>query len=153
MQVRDPAVGTPAVAITCLENDLDPSRRAAAPDGPKHRMPASRTASETPATSGASGPTTTRSAPIEVASDATAGPSIRSTACSVATSPMPGLPGAACTSLTAGSLRQRERERVLAPAGADDEDLHGWTTTVCSRPGPTPTAQIFAPEIFSRART
>ena len=71
----------------------------------------------------------------------------------VATSPMPGLPGAACTSLTCGSRDQGEGEGVLAAAGADDEDLHGWTTTVCSRPGPTPTPQIFAPEICSSAST
>ena len=90
---------------------------------------------------------------MRAASAATSDPSIGSTSCSVATSPMPGLPGAACTSLTDGSLASDEREGVLAAAGADDEDLHGCTTTVCSRPGPTPTPQIFAPEICSSAST
>ena len=37
---------------------------------------------------------------------------------------MPGLPGAACTSVTAGIAGEGERERVLAAAGADDEGLH-----------------------------
>ena len=48
---------------------------------------------------------------------------------------------------------ERQGEGVLTTAGPDDEDLHGWTTTVCSRPGPTPTAQILAPEISSSAWT
>ncbi len=56
------AVGTPAAAMTSLANAFEPSMRAAAADGPKHAMPASRTASATPATSGTSGPITTRSA-------------------------------------------------------------------------------------------
>ena len=52
-----------------------------------------------------------------------------------------------------GVTRQREGEGVLTPSGADDEGLHPWTTTVCSRPGPTPTPQILAPDIPSRAST
>ena len=63
LQSRASAVGTPAAAITSLANAFDPSSRAAAPDGPKQAMPAAVTASATPATSGASGPTTTRSTP------------------------------------------------------------------------------------------
>ena len=60
---RDRAVGTPAAAITSLANALLPSIRAAAADGPKQAIPAAVTASATPATSGASGPMTTRLAP------------------------------------------------------------------------------------------
>ena len=45
--------------MTSLAKALEPSSRAAAPDGPKHGIPAAVTASATPATSGASGPTTT----------------------------------------------------------------------------------------------
>ena len=68
-----------------------------------------------------------------------------------------------------GVTRERQRERVLATAGADDEDLHVGVpgpvraeraasrgvrrTTVCSRLGPTPTAQNGAPDISSSART
>ncbi len=61
--VRAAAVGTPAAVMICLANDFEPSIIAAARLGPKQAMPAARTASATPATSGASGPTTTRSAP------------------------------------------------------------------------------------------
>ena len=46
-----------------------------------------------------------------------------------------------------------EDESVLASAGPDDEGPHPCTTTVCSRPGPTPTPQIFAPDISSSAWT
>ena len=62
--------------------------------------------------------------PGSVASAATAAPSIGSTSCRVATSPMPGLPGAACTSAS-GSRAREQGQRVLAAAGADDEGLHG----------------------------
>jgi hypothetical protein len=62
-QVTDAAVGMPASAMTCLANDFDPSMRAAAASGPKQAMPSSRSASAAPATSGASGPITTRSGP------------------------------------------------------------------------------------------
>ena len=58
-----------------------------------------------------------------VASAATADPSSWSTACSVASAPMPGLPGAACSAVTAGS---RDSAR----------------TSACSR-APVPTTRIF----------
>ena len=74
MHTRAPAVGTPAAAITDLENALEPSSCAAAADGPKTGTPAARITSATPATSGASGPTTTRSAPTDTASAAIATP-------------------------------------------------------------------------------
>ncbi len=117
------AVGTPAASMTSLANAFDPSSRAATAEGPNAAIPAVRTASATPATSGASGPTTTRSMPSEAARAATDGPSIGSTSCNVATSVMPGLPGAACTSVTAGS-RARARTRA------------------CSRP-PVPITRVF----------
>src|SRR6202021_532068 len=47
--------------MTCLANDLEPSILAAAASGPKHATPFARSASAAPATSGASGPMTTRS--------------------------------------------------------------------------------------------
>src|SRR4029079_17898200 len=100
VQTNALAVGTPAASITSLANALDPSSRAALADGPNAAIPAVRTASATPPTKGASGPTTTRSMPSEAASAATEGPSIGSTSCTVATAAIPGLPGAACTSVT-----------------------------------------------------
>ena len=56
------AVGTPAARMTSFANGFEPSMRAAAALGPKTATPAWRSSSATPATSGASGPTTTRSA-------------------------------------------------------------------------------------------
>ena len=49
--------------MTSLAKALEPSIRAASLLGPKQAMPAARTASATPSTSGTSGPITTRSAP------------------------------------------------------------------------------------------
>src|SRR5262249_8506308 len=66
------AVGTLAAAMTSLAKALLPSSCAACADGPKQSMPRARTASATPATSGASGPTTTRSAAQSAARSATA---------------------------------------------------------------------------------
>src|SRR4051794_34789651 len=85
-----------------LANALLPSIRAAAADGPKQAMPRSRTASATPATSGASGPTTTRPAPSATARSATARGEPASTA-RRSSAGMPALPGATTTEVTAGS--------------------------------------------------
>ena len=58
------AVGTPAASMISLANALEPSSRAAARVGPEgRRCPRRPSASTRPATSGASGPTTTRSTP------------------------------------------------------------------------------------------
>jgi hypothetical protein len=61
VQVNEAAVGIPASVMTCLAKDFEPSIMAAAASGPKQLIPAARSASAAPATSGASGPTTTRS--------------------------------------------------------------------------------------------
>src|SRR3954453_9340867 len=55
-----PAVGTPAAAMTSLANAFEPSRRAAARVGPNAVRPRDSSSSTRPATSGASGPTTGR---------------------------------------------------------------------------------------------
>ncbi len=54
-------VGTPAASMIRFAKAFEPSSCAAALPGPKTGMPRSRSASATPATSGASGPMTTRS--------------------------------------------------------------------------------------------
>src|SRR5215207_3483059 len=97
------AVGTLAASMTCLAKDLLPSSCAASWDGPKQGMPASRTASAAPWTSGTSGPTTTRSAPHPVATDATATGSAASTASGSAIARVPALPGAQASAVTVGS--------------------------------------------------
>ena len=129
-QTRAIAVGTSAAAMTSLANALDPSSWAAAALGPKQATPASRTVSATPPTSGASGPTTTRSAPTSRASAATAGPSIGSTSWRVAHAAIPGLPGAAWTSVTCGS-----RDSASAKA--------------CSRPPPPITSVFTGPRLVA----
>ena len=86
-------MGTPASAMISLAKALEPSMRAAPATGPKQGMPAAASASATPATSGASGPTTTRSTCSRRASATT---SSGASACSgtlVATRAVPGLPG------------------------------------------------------------
>ncbi len=92
---RSRAVGTPAAAITSFANRFEPSIRAAAADGPNTEIPTCRRVSATPATSGASGPTTTRSAPSDRASSRSPSPSSDATGWHVASAAMPGFPGAA----------------------------------------------------------
>ena len=88
-------VGTSAEAIISLANCLLPSRAAAAWFGPKTAMPCSRSASATPATSGASGPITTRSAASASASFTTSSRSVATTSGFTSTSrAIPSLPGA-----------------------------------------------------------
>ena len=55
------AVGTPAATMTSLAKAFDASIRAAEAIGPKTSRPAARSASASPAASGASGPTMVRS--------------------------------------------------------------------------------------------
>ncbi len=109
------AVGTPAAFITSLANALDPSIRAAAALGPKQAIPSARTASAAPATSGTSGPITTRSARQDTASPAIAAGSVRSTPSVSATAAVPGLPGAQPRAVTAGSC-EAARARACSRA-------------------------------------
>src|SRR6185312_4133183 len=91
----------PASAITCLAKDFEPSILAAAASGPKHGMRASRRASAAPATSGASGPMTTRP-----------GASLRASA------RMPSGVGVVAARIEGAD------QGVLAPARPDDEYAH-----------------------------
>ena len=88
------AVGMPARSMSSLENFFEPSICAPAAPGPKQGMPAARTASATPATSGASGPTTTRPTPAPRAKSATACGSSSAIATFSPTWAVPPLPGA-----------------------------------------------------------
>ena len=70
---------------------------------------------------------------------------------------MPGLPGVTTTSAVRG---QRERQRVLAPAGADDaRTRHGEgrvhaaaNDTNCSRPGADPDQADRHPDLLGQER-
>ena len=104
-QTRAIAVGTSAAAITSFANDLLPSSWAACADGPNATSPASRTTSATPATSGASGPMTTRSTVCRRASSTIPSPSRTppGSASHRAMASIPGLPGATITASTSWS--------------------------------------------------
>ena len=117
-------VGTPAASMISLANALEPSSRAAAATGPKQRTPSAASASARPATSGASGPTTTRSMPASRAARASAAGSSAGASSARASRRMPAFPGAHRTSGACGERSERADERVLAPARADDEDPH-----------------------------
>ena len=125
--MNDAAVGMPASVMTCLAKDFEPSIMAAAASGPEAgRCPVSRSASAAPATSGASGPITTRSGLSLRAS-----PTIWSGTGAVsgwvsASAAMPGLPGAACRLPVYARLRLRAR------------------TMACSRP-PDPMTRMRTP--------
>ena len=82
--------------MTCLAKDLEPSILAAAASGPKQLIPASRSASAAPATSGASGPITTRSGLSWPASARICSGTGATSGWVSARAAMPGLPGAAC---------------------------------------------------------
>ena len=83
----------PAAAITSLANAFDPSIRAASFDGPKQAMPAARTASATPRTSGHLGSDDRRGRRrASRASCTTASPEVTSTACCSAIAAVPAFP-------------------------------------------------------------
>ena len=88
------AVGMPAASQSSLVKLLLPSSRAAAASGPQHLMPAACMASAMPATSGASGPGTTRSTWLSRAKSTRAAMSSTPIGTVSASSAMPGLPGA-----------------------------------------------------------
>ena len=119
-QVNEAAVGMPASAITCLAKDFEPSILAAAAPGPKQPKPASRSASPAPATSGASGPITTRS-----------GLSLRASA-RIPAGARRGIRIRFRQGLDAGVARggvdvvrsEGADQGVLAPPGTDDEYAH-----------------------------
>ena len=101
------AVGTPAARSTSFANAFDPSIRAAAALGPNTATPFCRNRSATPATRGASGPITARSASTVSARLSSPSPSSARTGWQRPRLAMPGLPGAACSSVSAGLCASR----------------------------------------------
>src|SRR3954469_16497781 len=98
-----------------LVNPFEPSSCAAAALGPKTAIPALRSASATPATNGASGPTTTRSMALALASSTTARASHGSAAAQSAQRAMPGLPGAAMSLPQLGDCLRRQASASSRP--------------------------------------
>ena len=108
-------VGTPARCITSFANVFEPSSCAAAFDGPNTGTPSARTASATPATSGASGPITTRSIDSSRTNSAMSSGSdwlMRIRSASVA---MPMFPGAATISCAFSFASECTRACSRAP--------------------------------------
>ena len=99
--------------------------RAASFDGPKQAMPAARTASATPSTSGTSGPMTTRSASELLGESTTSSPAVMSTSYCSAIVAVPALPGATASACDLGVSTQREQQRMFTGTGSDYEDAHG----------------------------
>ena len=128
------AVGTPAAARTALAKLFEPSIRAAARPGPKTATPLRRSRSATPATSGASGPITTRSMSRLRARPSRLSPSSARTGWQSPSRAIPGLPGAACSDSSPGACAS-------------------FHASACSRP-PDPTRSTFtAAESTSRNRS
>src|SRR5579884_1302885 len=98
-----------------LVKPFDPSSCAAPALGPKTAIPLSRSASATPATSGASGPTTTRPMSFARASATTACASHGSPGASSAQRAMPGLPGAAMSLPQLGDCLRRQASASSRP--------------------------------------
>src|SRR6476469_2979057 len=98
-----------------LVKPLDPSSCAAAALGPNTAIPASRSASATPATRGPSGPITTRPTPCPFASSTTAAESHGSIATHCAHRAMPGLPGAAISASQLGDCLSRHASASSRP--------------------------------------
>src|SRR3954469_127129 len=98
-----------------LVNPFEPSSCAAAALGPKTAIPALRSASATPATNGASGPTTTRSMALALASSTTARASHGSAGTPSAHRAMPGLPGAASSLPQLGDCLRRQASASSRP--------------------------------------
>ena len=117
-----------AACMIRVANAVEPSNCAAARPGPNTGIPCSRTTSATPATSGASGPITTRSTACSSANSRTAAPSSGSTSTSVASCAIPAFPGAQRISCASASAR---RARMIA----------------CSR-APEPRTRIFTPQAY-----
>src|SRR5487761_1981091 len=113
----------PNSAHNCLVKAFEPSSRAADLRGPNAAIPALASSSTRPATSGPSGPTTTRSMAASRQNATTAALSWTSSVTIWAISAMPGLPGAA---------NNRVRRALLANANA----------SACSRP-PEPINNTF----------
>src|SRR3982751_1554150 len=98
-----------------LVKPFDPSSCAAAALGPKTAIPLARSSSATPATSGASGPTTTRSPPSLRASSITACGSQGSMPTQSAQRAMPGFPGAAMSLPQLGDCLSRQPSASSRP--------------------------------------
>src|SRR3982751_954197 len=105
----------PCVRHRSLVKPFEPSSWAASAFGPNTAMAAERSASATPATSGASGPITARSIASDLASSTTRCASQGSIATQSAQRAMPGLPGAATSLPQLGDCLRRQASASSRP--------------------------------------
>ena len=94
-KARERGAGIPWRWHSSRAHTFDPSIRAASLVGPNTGIPRDSISSTSPATSGASGPTTVRSTDSRSANSTRPGMSPAETWASVASSAIPALPGAA----------------------------------------------------------
>ena len=125
-------MGTPAASMTSLAKLFEPSIRAAAALGPKTAIPACRSVSATPATSGTSGPTTTRSTPRVWHRSRRPSASSARTGWHSPRRAMPGFPGAAWSAASRGLWAS-------------------FQASACSRP-PEPTTRTLTGRVYSASR-
>ena len=109
------AVGAPQASQISLVKALDASSRAAACDGPKAAIPAARSASATPAASGASGPITTRSIACSSQKATTAAPSSIASSAQRAMAAIPAFPGATISRSHFGFCRMAQASACSRP--------------------------------------
>jgi hypothetical protein len=112
---RFPPAGIPWRSQRSLAQPFEPSRRAAAAEGPNTARPRWDNSSARPATSGPSGPTTVRSTSSRSARATRPWRSSAATGTQVACCAMPGFPGAASSSDTEGSRARRHARACSRP--------------------------------------
>ena len=156
------AVGIRARSIRSFAKAFDPSSRAAARPGPKARRPRARSSSARPATSGASGPITTRSASSSSASRSCASTSSAAAGWQVAIDAIPALPGAAWSCSTIGLRANPQQSACSRPPPPTTRTLTGTPSStrpheaagrLCSRAGPTDTTETGTSTSSSIRRT
>ncbi len=134
------AIATPAASATSWQNAFELSMRAAAAEGPNTRIPASVSASATPAASGASGPTTTSStarcrATSTIARGSSGSTFARRTRASRA---IASDPGATTTSFTPGSAASFQASACSRPPPPTMRIRVGITGIAIASPPPRP---------------
>ena len=145
------AVGTPAARSTSFANVFEPSICAAAALGPKTAIPFLRRTSAMPATSGPSGPITTRSASSVSARLSRPSASSARTGWQRPIAAIPGLPGAAWSSVRPGSAGCARRARARAHRSRRPPPARGEDTCLVTVP-PHSTARVDVVRVPGRRR-
>ena len=127
---------TDGAAIATCEPAQDYKRVGEGDTGPNTMNPCARRASPTPATKGASGPTTTRPGLMRFASAVTASTSDGSNSCRSARPAMPGFPGAATRSLTKLDLDSAHASALSRPPDPRSRALNPCPARLPSGRGP-----------------